>query len=103
MVEKLHPLLQHMVETPQDKDGCIHEINHNLRVLDELEIKKFTTIKGNNNFLDLVKYADLTEYSIMYCPECKRLTHVIIEGCEGALFFKCEDCEEVIIEAFKHA
>ena len=50
-----------------NKDICLHEIDHKLKVYEEIEIYKYTKIKGNNNIIDLIKNVDLTELCIMYC------------------------------------
>ena len=41
----LHPLLQEIMNTASsDENGFIHEINHRLKKLEELEVNKYTTI-----------------------------------------------------------
>jgi len=99
----VHPFLQRIIEKGiYDREGYLHEINHNLHLLDELEKKKYTIIAGNNNVLDLIKYMDVTEYSLAYCPECKDVQQCIIEGCEGLISFKCDNCDEIIFEVFRN-
>ena len=101
--QNIHPYLQRIIQKGiSDKNGYLHEINHNLLVLDELESKKYTIIKGNDSFLDLIKYIDITEYSLAYCPKCKRVQHCTIEGCEGLISFTCDNCNEAIFDAFRN-
>lgn len=99
----IHPFLQNVLEKGIfDDEGYIHEITHNLLVLDELKNKKYTIIGGNNSFLDLIKYIDITEYSLAYCPKCKSVHHCTIEGCDGLISFTCDNCNEVIFDAFRN-
>lgn len=101
--KNIHPFLQNVLEKGIfDDEGYIHEITHNLLVLDELIKKKYTIIRGNDNFLDLIKYVDITEYSLAYCPKCKSVQHCTIEGCDGLISFKCDTCNEVIFDAFRN-
>ena len=99
----VHPYLQSIMEKCIfDEEGYIHEINHNLLVLDELINKKYTVIRGNDNFLDLIKYIDITEYSLAYCPNCKSVQHCTIEGCDGLISFTCDNCKGVTFDAFRN-
>ncbi|MCG3258035.1 MAG: hypothetical protein KAU62_18145 [Candidatus Heimdallarchaeota archaeon] len=99
----IHPFLQNVLEKGIfDNEGYIHEITHNLLVLDELRNKKYTIIGGNDSFLDLIKYVDITEYSLAYCPKCKSVQHCKIEGCDGLISFTCDNCNEVIFDAFRN-
>ena len=101
--ENIHPFLQNVLEKGIfDDEGYIHEITHNLLVLDELKNKKYTTIRGNNSFLDLIKYVDIPEYSLAYCTKCKSVQHCTIEGCDGLISFTCDNCNEVIFDAFRN-
>ncbi len=99
----IHPFLQNVLEKGIiDDEGYIHEITHNLLVLDELKNKKYTIIMGNDSFLDLIKYVDITEYSLAYCSKCKSVQHCTIEGCDGLIAFTCDNCNEVIFDAFRN-
>ena len=98
-----HPLLQEVLDmTTSDENGNIHEINHRLKKLDELEKNKYTIIPGNDNFLDLIELADLTEYCKFYCPTCKKIQSVTVEGCRDELLFICDECGQIVTEAYRH-
>ncbi len=84
----------------RNQDICLHEIAHKLKVYEELEINNYTIIQGNNNFLDLIKNVDLTEFCIMYCPFCHKLQHITTEGCAGVLLLICDECNQIVIEIF---
>ena len=94
--------LKYLSELPNnDKDGYLHDIAHKLMEYEELELHKFTIILGNNNALELIKQADLTEFCIIYCPTCLKLQHVTTEGCEGVLLLICDECNQIVTEVFR--
>jgi hypothetical protein len=98
-----HPLLQEVLNiTTADENGFVHEINHRLKKLEELEENKYTIIPGNDNFLDLIELADLTEYCKMYCPTCKKIQSITVEGCRDELLFICDECDQIVTEAYRH-
>ncbi len=101
-IKDFHPFLQRIMERGIfDKEGYLHEINHSLLILDQLENKKYTSIKGNDNFLDLIKFVDITEFNLVYCQNCRTVQQCTIEGCDDAIFVTCDNCNQVIFEAFR--
>ena len=98
-----HPFLQNIIEEGIfDNKGYLHEINHILLLCDELERNKYTAIKGNNHFLDLIKYLDVTEFSQAFCPNCNGIQPFTVEGCDELITFTCDRCHEVLLDAFRN-
>lgn len=101
-VADLQPLLRDLFSSENSQlEDYLHDITHNLHKLEELEQSHFTVVEGNNSNLDIIRYADLTEYSIMYCQTCKKLQHITVEGCEGVLLFVCDECDQIISEVYR--
>ncbi len=98
-----HPVLQNIIEKGIfSDDGYLHEINNNLLLFDELEKNKYTTKRGNDHFLDLIKYLDVSEFSSVYCPNCRSIQHFTVEGCDQLISFTCDNCKEVLLDAFRN-
>ena len=97
-----HPFLQNIIEEGIFNNGYLHEINHILLLFDELEMNKFTITKGNDHFLDLVKYLDVSEFSLAFCPNCDDIQHFTVEGCDQLITITCDNCHEVLLDAFKN-
>ena len=99
---EINSILKQLSDLSEHKlDICIHEIACLLKELEELNKRKYTSIRGYNNFLDLIKNVDVTEYSLMYCPHCRKITHITAEGCEGLILFSCDACNEIVDEMFR--
>ena len=98
-----HPFLQNIIENGIfDNNGYLHEINHILLLFDELERNKYTVIKGNDHFLDSIKYIDISEFNLVFCPNCNSIQPFTVEGCDELITFTCDKCQEVILDAFKN-
>ena len=101
-VSDLQPLLRNFFSSSDSPlEDYLHDFTNNLHILEELQKKHFTIIEGNDNVLDLIKHADLSEYSMMYCHTCKKLQHVTVQGCEGVLLFLCDECDQIVTEVYK--
>jgi hypothetical protein len=98
----LHPLIQNLFKILYDhQDELLLELDNRLKILDSLDFHHYTEDIANNNVLDLVKLADLTEFSVVYCPECKKLQQATAEGCNGLIFVICNECDSIITTLHK--
>ncbi|MCE7741209.1 MAG: hypothetical protein GOP50_02010 [Candidatus Heimdallarchaeota archaeon] len=101
-ISDLQPLLKKFFSSGDGSlEEYLHDFTNNIHILYVLQKQKFTIVEGNNNILDLIKHADLTEYSIMYCQTCKKLQHVTVEGTEGVLLFTCDECNQIVSEVYQ--
>jgi hypothetical protein len=98
-LKDFHPLIQNLYNILYEhQDELLLELDKRLKILDKLEISAYTEDIANNNYLDLIKLADLTEFSVMYCPECKELQQTRAEGCYGVILLICNECDNIITE-----
>ena len=99
---EVNSILKTLSQIPENKlDICLHELAHLLIRTEELFENHYTTIPGNDNFLDLVEHLDVAEYSLAYCPSCKKIKHITAEGCKGLVLFSCDTCGEIVLELFR--
>lgn len=98
-LRNFHPMIQNLYEIFYDHhDYILLELDRRLKTLDKLEESSYTQDIANNNILDLIKLADLTEFSVLYCPDCKKLQQATAEGCQGIILFICNECDNIITE-----
>ena len=102
MLVEINSVLKQLTNLPENKrDVCLHEISNLLVHIEELTENHYTIIPGNNNFLDLIRYLDLTEFSQAYCPTCKKLQQITAEGCDEIVLFTCDSCNEIVAELYR--
>lgn len=95
----LHPFIQNLYGILYDsQDVLLLELDKQLKTLDKLNKNSYTEDIANNNILDLVKFADLTEFCVLHCPVCKKLQQATAEGCSGLIFFICNECDSIITD-----
>ncbi|NPD90334.1 MAG: hypothetical protein HGN29_16600 [Asgard group archaeon] len=98
-LEDFHPLIQNLFKILYDhQDELLLELDLRLKTLDRLDSLHYTEDIANNNILDLVKLADLTKFSVLHCPTCKKLQQATAEGCSGLIFFICNECDSIIVD-----
>jgi len=82
-------------------DEILFELDKKLRMMDRLNKSNYTEDRANNNILDLIKYADLTEFCVLQCPVCNKLQQATAEGCEGLILFICNECDSIMCDIHK--
>lgn len=98
-LKDFHPLIQYLFRILYNhQDELLLELDSKLKCLDRLNDLSYTKIPGNNNFLDLIKLADLTDFCVLHCPTCKKLQYATAEGCSELIFFVCNECDSIIID-----
>jgi hypothetical protein len=101
-IADLQPMLKKFfssADTPSE--DYLHDFTNSMHMVEDLQNKHFTIVEGNDNVLDLIKHADLSEYSLMYCQNCKSLQHTTVQGTDGVLLFICDECDQIITEVYR--